>query len=431
MTSTLDIDKVRSSFPSLKDGYIFADNAGGSQCLESVAARISDYLLNTNVQLGASYDISVRSTNRVADGAAATAELINAASPDEITFASSSTQAGENLARALDKDVFDDEEIIVTGEHEANSGPWKKLAARRGLVLKNWPHTVSPLTPNNPYGVELAIDTLLPLITSKTRLIAFTACSNILGTIVDVENVVKAIRAEAEKHGARKVEVCIDCVAYAPHRRIDVKKWDIDYCFFSYYKVYGPHICALYARQDATSNSCSALTHHFLRVDNTAYKLSPGGAGYELTYAVSAVLPYFQSLSPSGDVDDAFARIAAHEQELLMPLLGYLTSEDARKKGVLIVGSEKVDEWRAPTVSFVVVGERRPVRSADIVAHFDRKGKMGIRYGHFYSYSLVENLRPVIDINDAVVRISLVHYNTVEEVATLISVLKEALDSLV
>ena len=119
----------------------------------------------------------------------------------------------------------------------ASVGPWKKLAARRGLVLKNWPHTVSPLTPNNPYGVELAIDTLLPLITSKTRLIAYTACSNILGTIVDVENVVKAIRAEAKKHGARKVEVCIDCVAYAPHRRIDVRAWDVEYAYFSYYKV--------------------------------------------------------------------------------------------------------------------------------------------------------------------------------------------------
>ena len=91
--------------------------------------------------------------------------------------------------------------------------------------------------PNNPYSVELALDALLPLITAKTRLVAFTACSNILGTIVDVENVIKAIRAEAAKHGARKVEISVDCVAYAPHRRINVQKWDVDYCFFSYYKV--------------------------------------------------------------------------------------------------------------------------------------------------------------------------------------------------
>ncbi|KAL5512456.1 hypothetical protein ACEPAG_3109 [Sanghuangporus baumii] len=425
----LDIDKVRASFPSLKDGYIFADSAGGSQCLESVAAKVSDYLMNTNVQLGASYDVSIKSTNRVAEGAETTVQLINAASPDEVTFASSSTQAVENLARAIEKDVLDDEELIITGEHEANAGPWKKLAARRGLTIKTWPHTQSASAPNNSYSVELAIDALLPLITAKTRLIAFTSCSNILGTIVDVENVIKAIRTEATKHGARKVEVSVDCVAYAPHRRIDVKKWDVDYCFFSYYKVYGPHICALYVRAASLANSLSALTHHFLSVDRIAYKISPGGAGYELTYAVSAVLPYLQSLSPSGNIDDSFALIAAHEQELLKPLISYLTSDEARARGILIVGSEIVDAWRAPTISFVVSGER-PIPSSDIVAQFDKKGKIGIRYGHFYAYTLVDALQPKINVDDGVVRISLVHYNTIEEVNTLISVLKEALQAL-
>lgn len=85
--------------------------------------------------------------------------------------------------------------------------------------------------------MELSIDALLPLISSKTRLVALTACSNILGQIVDVASVVRAIRDEAAKKGARKVEICVDCVAYAPHRRIDVQGWDVDYCYFSYYKV--------------------------------------------------------------------------------------------------------------------------------------------------------------------------------------------------
>ncbi|THG99721.1 hypothetical protein EW145_g7214 [Phellinidium pouzarii] len=426
--TTLDVEAARAHFPALKDGYIFADNAGGSQCLKGVVDRISDYLLHTNVQLGAGYTVSVSSTARVNEGATATAELLNALSPDEIVFASSSTAAVNNLAAAVAADILDGEEIIVTGEHEANAGPWKRLAAQRRLPLKVWEHTPSPSQPNEPYAIELALATLLPLITAKTRLVAFTACSNLLGTVVDVAAVIRAVRAEAERHGARKLEVCVDCVAYAPHRRIDVQAWDVDYCFFSYYKVYGPHISVLYARSRALAGLPS-LAHHFLRVGAQAYKVSPGGTGYELAYASAGVLPYLRALSPAGAVDDAFARIATHEHVLLRTLLAYLSGADARARGVRIVGDSEAGPRRAPTVSFVVVGERA-VRSSDIVAYFDKKGKMGIRYGHFYAYGLVDSLRPKIDLEDAIVRISLVHYNTVAEVDTLVDVLKDALDAL-
>ncbi len=119
----------------------------------------------------------------------------------------------------------------------ANAGPWKRLAARRGAVLKLWPATQFTAYPNNPYAVGLQLDALLPLITSKTRLIASTACSNILGSLVPVADIVKAARAAAKEKGARKLEFCLDCVAYAPHRQIDVRAWDVDYCYFSFYKV--------------------------------------------------------------------------------------------------------------------------------------------------------------------------------------------------
>lgn len=140
--------------------------------------------------------------------------------------------------------------------------------------------------------------------------------------------------------------------------------------------MYGPHTCALYARAASLANSLRALTHHFLQVDKVAYKLNPGGAGYELTYGVAGVLPYIQSLSPIGDIDDAFLRIAAHEQTLLAPLIGYLRSPQAVSRGVRIVGSDEITLSRVPTVSFVVIGERA-VRSPDIVAYFDKKGKVG------------------------------------------------------
>ncbi|KAI0051002.1 PLP-dependent transferase [Auriscalpium vulgare] len=418
------INTARSHFPSLESGYIFADNAGGSQCARDVVDKLSDYLLRTNVQLGADYSVSVTSTRRVAEGVQAAATLFNAGSPDEVAFASSSTMNMENLARALEGDVLSDEEIIVTGEHEANVGPWKKLAHRKSIQLKYWRPRIS--SPNNPYSIVLDVEDLLPLITSKTRLVAFTACSNILGSIVPVKDVIKATRAKATKEGVRKIEFSVDCVAYAPHRRIDVQDWDVDYAVFSFYKVYGPHISALYARAASLHSSLSPLTHHFLRVVDVSYKLNPGGPGYETVYAVTGVLDYLRALAPTGtdDLDAAFAAIAAHEQALLDPLLAYLRQREPR--GVRIVGSEEGGLARAPTLSFVVVGER-PIKSKDVVKAFDDKGGVGIRYGHFYAHTLVDELEPKLDIDDAVVRISLVHYNTVEEVTRIIEILDEVL----
>lgn len=117
----------------------------------------------------------------------------------------------------------------------ANCGPWKRLAALKGATVKYWrPRSLSS---TNPYSIGLSVDDLLPLISSRTRLVAFTACSNILGSVIPVEKIAKAIRERAGKEGAEKVEICVDCVAYAPHRKIDVQKWDVDYAFFSFYKV--------------------------------------------------------------------------------------------------------------------------------------------------------------------------------------------------
>jgi selenocysteine lyase/cysteine desulfurase len=118
----------------------------------------------------------------------------------------------------------------------ANGGPWKKVASRKGCILKIW--RPSAVEADNPLSLALKTDELLALVTPRTRLVAFTACSNILGCLVDVAEVVRALRAKAAEVGAKKVETCVDCVAYAPHRQIDVRKWDVDYCFFSYYKVH-------------------------------------------------------------------------------------------------------------------------------------------------------------------------------------------------
>ena len=117
---TLDIPKVRSFFPALSSQppHIYADNAGGSQCSKPVIDRIVDYLSNSNAQLGADYSVSKTSGDRVDLGKETARILFNATSADEIALGSSSTVLMENLARAIEGDLGDEDEIIVTGEHE-------------------------------------------------------------------------------------------------------------------------------------------------------------------------------------------------------------------------------------------------------------------------------------------------------------------------
>ncbi|RXW18739.1 hypothetical protein EST38_g7102, partial [Candolleomyces aberdarensis] len=393
----------------------------------------------------ADYSISAESTRKVlVEGPAEAAKLFNAKSPNEIIFGSSSTLNLENLARGLESGIKAGDEFIVTGEHEgtqhhyddldmqpmptlydaANTGPWKKLAARSGAIVKYWKAT--PTKESNPYSVALKLEDVLPLITPRTRIVAFTACSNILGSIVPVKDYTAAIRKKAAELGVPKLEISIDCVAYAPHRRIDVQDWDIDFCVLSFYKVWGPHISALYVRDTALQSSVTSIVHHFLDVDKVASKLQPGGPGYELVYATTGVVQYLQSLTPDNSLSSAHDAMAEHEQTLLRPLISFLTDPAQWDRGVRIVGDDTVHLGRVPTVSFVVVGPRA-TKSKDIVKEFDRRGKVGIRWGHFYAYTLIDTLEPKVDMDDAVVRISLVHYNTVEEVQIIVDTLKEIL----
>jgi len=137
--------------------------------------------------------------------------------------------------------------------------------------------------------------------------------------------------------------------------------------------VYGPHISALYVRSSVLETSVAPLVHHFLKADTIAYKLQPGGPGYETVYGSTGVVQYLLSLTPANNLQATWDAIADHEQLLLRKLLGFLTDEKRKARGVRIVGEEEVTLNRVPTVSFLVVGDR-PLDSKDVVAVFDKKG---------------------------------------------------------
>lgn len=403
----LDTDFVQRNFPALGQGQVYLDNAGGSQVARQVAERLTDYLFTANVQLGASYAASVRAGEMVQEGRQALATLFNASRPEEVVMGATTTQLFDQLARALVQTWEPGDEVIVTGfDHEANIGPWKKLADK-GIVIREW---AMPSGADHP-----DLDDLKALMSDRTRLVAVTHASNIYGTINDV-------RAIADLVHAGGALLCVDGVAYAPHRAVDVQALGADFYAFSVYKVYGPHFAALYGRYDLLL-AAGNINHSFFPTDKVPQKFEPGNASYELAYSCLGVIDYFEALAQAhginskgrAAVEAAFGLIARHEEALSQRLLAYLAARD----DVTIIGDPSPDAARrVPTISFVIHGQ-----SSDAVVRAVDPTGIGIRFGDFYSRGLVQSLN--LSNPDGVIRVSAVHYNTVDEIDRLIARLEE------
>lgn len=406
---SLDIDFVRSQFPSLQSEWVFMDNAGGAQVPRMVVDRISDYLLGDNVQLGASYGPSQVSRGKVMAGREAVKTLVNARHVEELVFGPSSTIQFRLLADALASQFAPGDEIIVTNtDHESHVGPWVRMAAERGATVRFWNC--------DPETLELDLEDLAALMTERTKLVCVTHVSNLLGTI----NPVKRIARLVHERGAR---LCVDGVAFAPHRAIDVQDWDVDYYGFSLYKVFGPHHAVLYVKKECLLE-LDNIYHYFFTKEQIPGKVEPGNPNYELTYACTGILGYLTELgeksrdeSDRQKLENAFHDIAVHEAHLGERLLSYLR----QKEGVKIIGREDADiDHRVATISFVAEGQK----SDEIVTRVDGS-RIGIRFGDFYARRLAEDLG-LMDIN-GVVRVSMVHYNTDAEVDRLITALDAAI----
>ncbi|MFC2146874.1 cysteine desulfurase-like protein [Acidobacteriota bacterium] len=402
----LNIDFVRKQFPALSGDWVFFDNAGGTQICRQAADRIYDYLLNTNAQLGASYDISQRSTQRVNEGIGAMAEFINAKEKCEVILGSSTSMLLKILSLSLGEVFRPGDEVIVTNsDHEANIGPWRSLE-KRGIHIKEWRL--------NPETLDLHLEDLEALMTEKTRIVALPHISNILGTI----NPIKEVASFVHERGAM---ICVDGVAYAPHRLVDIRELDVDFYAFSFYKVYGPHYSLLYGKKSHLENM-PGINHFFLE-DDIPLRFQPGNVNYELSYGLLGVKDYFTGLAKvhaGGQVVEglrnsaalAFEIVAQYEETLSSRLLDFLNS----KSNVRIIGKKESDRsLRVPTISFVIDN----VKSSSIPPQVD-KHYIGIKYGDFYARRLIEDLG--LAPQDGVIRVSMVHYNTIEEIDRLIKI---------
>ncbi|MEQ1517561.1 MAG: aminotransferase class V-fold PLP-dependent enzyme, partial [Usitatibacteraceae bacterium] len=218
--------------------------------------------------------------------------------------------------------------------------------------------------------------------------------------------------------------LCVDAVAYAPHRLVDVQASGADIYVFSFYKVFGPHYAVLWGRRELLL-SLPSLNHHFIGPEVLPYKLQPGNVNFELSWGCAGITEYLRdigtALGANGSgrqrMQVAFDAFAHHEDALSERLLSYLRG----KPRVRIIGpTSTMDGDRVPTISFVVSGKR----AETVVRHID-KFNIGIRFGDFYAKRLIDALE--LTEQGGVVRVSMAHYNTIAEIDRLIVRLEEVI----
>ncbi|MCP4328119.1 MAG: aminotransferase class V-fold PLP-dependent enzyme [Alphaproteobacteria bacterium] len=408
---SLDIEFVRAQFPPLADGWAFLENAGGSYVPGSVIDSTVAYMSESQVQPGI-VGASKLASERIAAGQNGIATALGAEA-DEVIIGPSTSMNVYVLSHAVRPWLRPGDEVIVTNlDHEANNTPWRRLE-EIGVTVKEWCF--------NPDTGGLDSDALSALLTDRTRFVCFSACSNITGTINDVAG----LTALAHEAGA---VVCVDAVALGSHRAIDVKALDVDFLACSIYKLYGPHVAALYGKREHFLRA-KGQNHYFFGEDTIPLKLNPGGVNHEFTAALKGVIDYFDSvyayhfMTPANDVQ---ARVRAvyglfedFEERLVTPFVDYLESTPS----IRLLGLMTADKTRrVPTFSIDVPGKDLAAIQAMAAAR-----QVNIGLSHFYAPRALEGYG--LDAERGVLRISMVHYNNADDVQRAIAAIDEALSA--
>ncbi len=409
----LDIDFVRSQFPALQTPWALFDNAGGTVLPRQVIQRASEFMQRYQMQLGASYPLSVEAGERVLGGRRAMAEMVHA-DLEEVVIGHSTSLNLRLLAASLRPLWQAGDEVVVTNlDHEANIGPWRDLADS-GIVVKEWAL--------RPETATLELEDLEPLLSERTRLVCFTHCSNVVGAVHDVAAWVRRI------HRAGAL-ACVDGVGFAPHRRLDVKALGVDFYSFSLYKAFGPHLAVLYVRRELLQR-VHRQNHGFL-ADKLPDKLQPGNVNFELTASLMGIFDYFDALEshhldaasdpPGADrgprLERIFDWVADYEARLARPLIDFLRQQP--KVRLLGPGASSTVP-RLPIITFTVEGQPSPQVVAALETH-----QLAPRHGDFYAPRAIRALG--LEEVGGVVRVSLAHYNSSDEVARLVSALEQML----
>ncbi len=390
------IDKIRADFPILdqqiyKRPLVYFDNAASTQKPKQVIDAIRNYYEqdNCNIHRGVHY-LSVKATEAYEEARREIREFIHAGNTHEIIFTKGATESLNLVASSFGKRYIKPGDEVITSimEHHSNFVPWQQMCMERGAQLR--------IAGIHETG-ELDLDELKSLINEKTRLIALTHVSNVLGTINPVEEII----AFAHQH---QVPVLIDGAQGVSHLPVDVQAMDCDFYCFSGHKMYAPMgVGVLYGKE----KYLEALPPYQLGgemikdvyVDHTTfnelpYKFEAGTPNVEGVMGLRASVRYLQSLG--------MENIAAYENTLL----DYSTEKLSHIPGMHFYGTAK---HKASLISFLI-GDIHPYDAGMII---DKMG-IAVRTGHHCAMPLINFLKI-----PGTVRASFAFYNTIEEIDRL------------
>jgi cysteine desulfurase family protein (TIGR01976 family) len=373
------VNAVRARFTALDRPLVFFDGPGGTQCPDEVIEAIADYLRHSNANVGAPYDTSRRTDEIVALAHERAADFLGCSSA-EVAFGPSMTALNFLLTRAFARTLSEGDEVVVTAlDHDANVAPWLELAHDLGIVVK-----VAGLTEE----LELDYADLEHLLSDRTRVVAFPAAANSVGTAPDVNRIVRL----AHEAGAL---AWADAVHYAPHGPINVAEWDVDLLICSPYKFFGPHLGLAFGKEELL-RSWRPYKVRPAPNEPVGRRFELGTLQHELLAGFVAAVGYVESLG--------WDAIREHESALGERFLAGLP------EGIELYGLRTM-EGRVPTFCFNVPG-RLPQEVATSLAERD----LAVWHGDYYARETMHHL----GLEHGAVRAGIVHYNTAAEVDRLL-----------
>jgi cysteine desulfurase family protein (TIGR01976 family) len=403
------VDDIRAKFPALGRAapFVYFDNAAGAQAPKSVLDTVAMHLLDFNVQRGGRYPKSREVDRVIAASRAKVATWINAREANEICFGMNATSFIRLVSLAIGQtlEVPRNRIVITDLDHDANIATWLALK-RTGAEFDWWKMRDDG---------KLHVEDLMPLLDERTRIVACTSVSHALGSLVDIPAVARAAHAVG-------AELFVDSVHYGPHALADVQAWDCDYLVCSGYKAFAPHMGFLWGKREKLT-ALPTFREEFIP-DEPPHKIEAGTFIYENVAGMGAAVDYFEALgrelstksnTPRGAIETAMHAIRAYEQDLSRAMLEALADVGATVYGI---GDPTRTAERVPTISFNLGG----IHPSQVVERMSDLG-LGIRDGHMYAPRLMARLGLAMD--RGCVRASLVHYNTLEEVALFGEALKK------
>jgi cysteine desulfurase family protein (TIGR01976 family) len=409
--------RIRSLFPALNQepGFIFFDNAAGAQIPQVVFDAINRHLLHCNVQRGGRYAKSMEVDATIARARESVADLINARNPNEIAFGMNATSFLRLLSLAIGQTLGTRNEIVVTElDHEANIATWLQLE-REGARIVWW-----KMREDN----NLHVEDLASLLTSKTRLVACTVASHALGSIIDVATVARLAHAVG-------AEVALDCVHYSPHALIDVQAFDCDYLVCSGYKVFAPHMGFMWGRLELLYK-LPTFREDFIP-DAPPGKIEAGTFIYENVAGMGAAVTYLETLGDDLALEEGGVKPASRRDSIIRAMAAIREYEAMLSRemlevlgdaGAIIYGVDDPARLveRVPTFCFNLPG----ISPALVTKSMSDHG-IGIRDGHMYAPRLMKHLG--LSLDSGLIRASILHYNTIEEIHEFGKVLRDMVRS--